>query len=150
MGHFTDEPTKLPAEGEEFSNLLNIIKDQWVLYTTTIMFTFSGRQMKIRSKSAEAREARNTLVGLCLTWVREHCLLFLSHTHRFTMHHTNIGNLLLWCQPCTAFLSSINHHQQHQHHQFTQENIKPCYPHNKQFYYTKVTRGSNLFRWIFL
>ena len=24
MGHFTDEPTKLPAEGEEFSNLLNM------------------------------------------------------------------------------------------------------------------------------
>ena len=30
--------------------------------------TFNGMQMKIRRRSAEASEARNTLVGLCLTW----------------------------------------------------------------------------------
>ena len=30
--------------------------------------TFNGIQMKIRRRSAEASEARNTLVGLCLTW----------------------------------------------------------------------------------
>ena len=36
--------------------------------TSEVIPTLSGRQINIRRRSAVARDARNTLVGLCLTW----------------------------------------------------------------------------------
>ena len=45
--------------------------------------TLSGRQMNIRRRSAEAKDARNTFVGLCLTWKEGEASINLIYKGRY-------------------------------------------------------------------
>ena len=67
MSQLTDQPAKLPNIGEQLPHLKGRITLSHTDYIKP-SFTFSGRQINISRRSAEARDARNTLVGLCRTW----------------------------------------------------------------------------------
>ena len=64
MSDFTDQPAKLPNIGEQFPHL----EDRITITKINPSLTFSGRQINMSRRSAVARDARNTLVGLCRTW----------------------------------------------------------------------------------
>ena len=66
MSQLTDQPAKLPNIGEQLPHLRDRITITQI--NINLSFTFSGRQINISRRSAEARDARNTLVGLCRTW----------------------------------------------------------------------------------
>ena len=95
--------------------------------------TFNGIQMKIRRRSAEASEAKNTLVGLCLTWNVEVGIKMvnLDHSGGEVQHCSQMDRIKYVCKFYFAqFLYYVNNvqHNKRKYHLPREFNALDKYP----------------------